>query len=1602
MLLRRSLTAAAVTLAAATSLVLGPVLVAPASAAPTAAPAAVPSFDWPTPPNSAYPEWNNNITTYQVNSQPAHASLMPYESTAKALAADRTDSAYRESLDGTWKFLFAPKPADRSLDFFDPSVDPSSWDDIYVPSNWEMTASNPQHKRYSNPLYVNITYPWAGANGDNENPQPPFAPTKVNPVGQYRRTFTVPEGWDGRRVFVNFEGVKSAFYLWINGVKIGYREDSYDNSEFDITPYLQAGQNTIAAEVYKYSDGAWMEDQDMIRLGGIFRSVYLFSTPQVHLRDFFVTTPLHDGYTQGDLQLKTSVRNYGSAVTGSYTVSTQLYDADDKPVWSAPLTQSSDLGGVPAGTDATVSASKAVDHPRLWSAEDPYLYTAVMELKNPAGQVIETESTRVGFREFAMRDGLMQINGKRIELRGTNRHEMDPDVGMALTPEKIRQDLTIMKQHNITALRTSHYPNNPYTYELADEYGIYVIDETNLETHGISGQYPGNNTDWLQPILARTQNVVQRDKNHPSVIIWSLGNESGGGQDFVAQHDWIKSFDTTRLVHYQGDNRASVSDMRSQMYENLQRVKERAEDTSDTRPYIMQEYAHSMGNSTGNLKEYWDLVRSYPVLQGGFIWDFVDQALREPVPEGGRRVVTADGPWNLQGSLTDDAVVDPATGLSGGVTFEDSADKTFPGSFSVEAWLTPQNKGSEQAIFGKGNNEWALKTKSVGGSVSRLEFFVYQGDWYYAQVDLPASWVGSQHHVVGVYDAASHQVRVYVDGVKASASAPTGPANGGSPLTIGTDPGGSVGATFAGTIQQARIYGRALSDADAAAATPASDADLQLSMDMKNLQVTTIPYQGDTYLAYGGDWGDSPNDGVFSGDGIVGADRVADGKADEVKAVYQTVQVAATATPGTVRITNENLFTNVNQFRATWRLLADGKVVQQGVLPDSALDIGPGASKNVAIDARPVAGAAAGTEYLLDVSFQLKDTTAWASAGFEVAKGQVPIDLHAPAVVPTPSGALGALTVGQSGGSTITVKGDGFSLAVDKATGTLSHYESNGVELVSSGPAPNFWRAPTDNDNSNNFMGKAGTWMQAGQKRTVSSVDVQTQDSGRVAVVSVAGTLPTDGATSSYTTTYTIFGNGEIKVDNTLHPGSSSLSFIPEVGTMLSLPSSLTNVDYYGRGPFENYIDRRTGADVGLYSTTVDELGSHYLRPQEEGERTDARWVALTNDQGVGLLATGEPLVEFNASHFTPQDFSQGARHLYQLTPRDEVVLRLSLRQMGVGVGSCCGSNDVLDQYRNQSNQDYSYTYRLRPLTDVAQATTLSHQPTEVRATSVSAVAGATSVVAGKKLSVTGQGFRSGEAVRVSLDGGQTVLGTLTANVRGEVSGSVTVPATTSAGSHYLRLVGVVSGRAASTALVSVAAPAPVASSVSLTVGAKKIKVGRKTPVTVRVSAPGAWAPVSGTVTVKENGRVVATGAVGASGVVAVTLPAHKKKGTYALTAVYSGSAAVRASTSRAVSLKVRKAKPKVKVKAAKRAVSSGAKVKLTVKVKAKGLNAKGKLVILDQGRRVAKVKVPKKGRKTVTVRLSAKAGKHKIVARYKGNARLAKAKGTVKVTVRR
>ncbi|MEV7867726.1 glycoside hydrolase family 2 TIM barrel-domain containing protein [Streptomyces sp. NPDC088124] len=1244
------------------------------------------------------PEWNGRINVFRLGAEPAHTTLMPYATLGQALAADRTRSPYRLTLDGTWKFAYADRPDDRDADFHRTDLDDTSWDSVPVPSVWQLHG-------YDFPIYVNITYPWWGANGRGEEAQPPAAPTRYNPVGQYRRTFTVPRDWAGRRTFLHFEGVKSAHYVWINGELVGYHEDSYDPAEYDITRHLKPGTNQIAVEVYRYSDGDWLEDQDMIRLSGIFRSVYLYSTPAVHLRDFKLDTPLSDDCTAAELSVTASVRDYGGEGAGRYAVETQLYDAGGHPVWSRPLQQTVTLD---AGEETTVQAAKAVPTPRLWSAEHPHLYTAVLRLRDPAGKVVETLSHRVGLREFALRDGLMRINGKPVSFRGTNRHEMHPTHGSALTRADMVEDIGVIKRLNINTVRTSHYPNNPLWLELADEYGLYLVDETNLETHGIRGDYPGNHAEWTEACVARAQNMVHRDKNHASVVIWSLGNEAGGGSTFTAMYDWIRSYDTTRVIQYEGDDRPGISDIRSEMYDSPSRVEARAKDTGDTRPYVMIEYSHAMGNSSGNFKKYWDLVRRYDVLQGGWIWDFVDQALSWPTPT--RKLLTESGPAALNGELVaPSGTFARATGVSGGTVFARDASLDLTGSLTLEAWVTPGVTGYHQPIIAKGDTHYALKQ-----SGRTLEFFIHDGgQWVTASWPLPDDWTGREHHVAGVFDAGAGTLSLHVDGaVRATRTAPRGPAVNTAPLVLATDVDNPT-REFSGTIRRARVYARALSATELASGSRGPrDEGVRFWFDAATVGLTEKRPRDRTFLAYGGDWGDNPNDGAFSGDGIVTADRGSTGKAVEVKQIYQAINAAPvggdTVTSGRVTLTNEHLFTNLREFDGRWSLVADGKVVQRGRLSRDQLDVAPLTSKDITVPVKVPARPAPGTEYFLQLSFTTKEPAKWAEAGFETAKQQLPVAASSPAVTPVALETVPALRH-EDGEKTVTVTGRGFSVTVDKGTGTITSYEARGLRLITSGPVPNFWRAPTDNDRGNGQHTRNQTWRDAGSLREVTAVDVRALRDKAVEI-KVSGTLPTT-VESTYTTTYTVFGNGEIKVDHTLHPGASSLPYLPEVGTLLFLPKHLDRLHYYGRGPEENMWDRNNGTDVGLYSGTVAGQWTSYLRPQENGNKTDVRWAALTGRDGAGLLVSGEPLLEVNASHFTPEDLSGGVRHDYQLTPRDAVVLRLNHRQMGVGGDNSWGAH-THDEYKLLADRDYSYTYRLRPLTDVGEATAATRRPT--------------------------------------------------------------------------------------------------------------------------------------------------------------------------------------------------------------------------------------------------------------------------------------------------
>ena len=536
-------------------------------------------------------EWND-LGVLQVNREAPHATMMVYPNTEAALGYDRATSPWFQSLNGEWKFNWVKSPPDRPVDFFKPSFDVGGWDTIRVPANWQMEGHGLR-------IYSNSRYPF--------KKDPPHAPTEWNPVGSYRREFMASNDWKGRETFIVFDGVESAFYLWINGEKVGYSQGSRTPAEFNITPYLKPGKNVLAVEVYRWSDGSYLEDQDFWRLSGIYREVYLWSTAQSHIRDFTVVTDLDDQYKDAILSLDIDLAGQGS-------VEMDLFDAERNKVLSHPETR--------------------IVNPRKWSAENPYLYTALLTLKDATGKTIEVIPQRVGFRKVEIKNSRFCVNGVPVLIKGVNRHEHHADTGHTIDRASMIRDIQLLKENNFNAVRTCHYPNMPEWYELCDEYGIMLWDEANIESHGMGykAESLAKQPEWKAAHLDRIRRMVERDKNHPSIITWSMGNEAGDGENFGACYDWIKANDPSRPVHYErAEGSKRHTDIANRMYAPSEKIRKYTESDA-TKPYIICEYMHAMGNSNGGAKEYWDLFYEDNIVQGGFVWDWMDQGIRLPVP----------------------------------------------------------------------------------------------------------------------------------------------------------------------------------------------------------------------------------------------------------------------------------------------------------------------------------------------------------------------------------------------------------------------------------------------------------------------------------------------------------------------------------------------------------------------------------------------------------------------------------------------------------------------------------------------------------------------------------------------------------------------------------------------------------------------------------------------------------------------------------------------------------------------------------------------------------------------------------------------------------
>ncbi|HEX6553222.1 MAG TPA: glycoside hydrolase family 2 TIM barrel-domain containing protein [Ktedonobacteraceae bacterium] len=621
------------------------------------------------------PDWETH-KCLQKNRLAARSYFVPYAEKKAALSFERGNSPFFKLLNGLWKFSYYPSPAEAPQGFYEDSFDVEPWDDLQVPSSWQMHG-------YGHPHYTNIDYPFPV--------DPPHVPTE-NPTGCYRRTFHVPDEWVNRYVTLRFEGVDSAFHAWINGAEVGYSQGSRLPTEFDVSHYLRPGINHIAVRVYQWSDGSYIEDQDQWWLSGIFRDVYLLSRAKVHIADISVKTQFDADYLDARLSVEVTLTNTWTETTNTGKVTINLLDEQDQPlhleVTERPYT-------VAPGADIVLDFQSDLKAPRHWSAEDPYLYRLLVTVYDDDDNVVEAVPQRVGFRAIELKDGVFVVNGAAIKLKGVNRHDHHPDLGKAVPYPAMLQDVVLMKQHNINTVRTSHYPNDPRFLDLCDEYGLYVIDETDLECHGFgsatvdpktflhdlpnrernlaaiakaAAQWTSDNPEWEAAYVDRAARMVARDKNHACVIMWSLGNESFFGRNHEAMASWIRMYDPTRLIHYEADREAKVTDIFSTMYTAIENLVKLGERTDLEKPHILCEYAHAMGNGPGGLTEYWDTIYKYRRLQGGCVWEWCDHGIRQRTAEGQEYFAYGgdfgdepnDGNFVIDGLVSADRVPSPA------------------------------------------------------------------------------------------------------------------------------------------------------------------------------------------------------------------------------------------------------------------------------------------------------------------------------------------------------------------------------------------------------------------------------------------------------------------------------------------------------------------------------------------------------------------------------------------------------------------------------------------------------------------------------------------------------------------------------------------------------------------------------------------------------------------------------------------------------------------------------------------------------------------------------------------------------------------------------
>jgi beta-galactosidase len=1021
-------------------------------------------------------DWENPGVN-QINRENPRSWFVPFANTGEVDADNIWASSLIKSLNGEWMFHLAQNPSERPYYFYKNDFDIRDWKTITVPSNWEMEG-------FDYPIYTNAKYPHAKT--------PPKIQDHYNPVGSYKRTFTIPDHWNGKDVFIHFGAVSSAMYVWINENLVGYSQDSKTPAEFEITEYLKPEENTVSVQVFKWSDGSYLEDQDFWRLGGITRDVFLMARSKQHIKDFRVTSGLSNDFRRGLFTLKLMLNNV--SVDEPVVVEANLYYGDEKVE-----------SFIDAVVEKQVEWSSEISSVKRWSAEIPNLYRLEIILKDEDSSVLEVIQQDVGFRRIEILDRKLFINGQYVYLKGVNLHEHHPLTGHVVDEATMMKDIELMKSHNINAVRTSHYPQPERFYELCNRYGLYVIDEANIESHGMGygKESLAKDTLWKEAHLFRTRNMFERDKNQPSVIIWSLGNEAGDGVNFDATYDYLKSVDSSRPVQYEQAHGGRNTDLFTPMYALIEHMEYYAKNNGQ-KPLIQCEYAHAMGNSVGNLQDYWDVIESYDVMQGGFIWDWVDQGL--------------------------------------------------------------------------------IKTNK----------------------------------------------------------------------------------------------------------------------------------KGEEFWAYGGDFGPDtvPSDGNFCINGVVDPDRVPQPELEEVKKVYQYIGFKPVDLKnGQIEIRNKYAFLSTDLFRFEWEIKGNGELIKSGEIENVALS--PYDEKVYSINADfPVHK---GTEYFLNLYARLKEGMGILPAGTTLAKEQFKLPhFKAETSHKIVDGRVNMKW--EKPDTAVIFSGNDFSIHFDVTQGLMTRYTFNQKELLKSGPVPAFWRAPVDNDYGNGLPVRSGIWRDVANYKTVESYEIN-QRSNPKSISFVYQYQDSIGDNIGQSEVlYEIYGNGEISVTHHFVKEDEGLPEIPRMGMTLIMPREFDQMKWFGRGPHESYQDRKTSAFVDVYSGSVADQYWPYVRPQENGNKTDVRWLSITNASGQGILFEGDQLLEVSAHHNLLEDFespfNEDGRLLYHpdvqchttdVVPGDLTAVDIDLMQMGVGGDNSWGAW-THKQYR-LTEAEFTCKFVMKPLksSDTAQ-----------------------------------------------------------------------------------------------------------------------------------------------------------------------------------------------------------------------------------------------------------------------------------------------------------